>query len=188
MNDKSTNCFLFILTLASILLSPGCATLTRSRHQIVFVTSSPLGAAVTINGVEKGLTPLMMKLDRTLRRPVIRIESLGYNPVEIRPIRRPSGTHFFANLLVGLIPACVPAAAYSLAHDGEGAMMVWILSAAAFGGLFTAVDSGAGAIYDFRPTDITVILKKASGPPRVDTILIDADDFQNVKWLRVHRD
>ncbi len=188
MKDKSTNRFLFILTLMGVLLSPGCATLTRSRQQRVFVTSAPLGAEITVNGVEKGLTPLMMKLDRGLRRPVIRIESLGYNPVEIRPIRRPSGTHFFANLLVGLIPACVPAGAYSVAHDGEGAMMVWILSAAAFGGLFTAIDSGTGAIYDFRPTEITVILKKASGPPRVDTMLIDADDFQNVKWLRVHRD
>jgi hypothetical protein len=177
-----------ILALASVLLSPGCATLTRSRQQRVFVTSAPLGAAVTVNGVEKGVTPLMMKLDRRLRHPVIRIESPGYNPVEIRPIRRPSGTHFFSNILVGLIPAIVPAGVYSLAHDGEGAMMVWILSAAAFGGLFTAVDSGTGTIYDFRPTEITVILKKADGPPRVDTILIDADDFQNVKWLRVHRD
>jgi len=179
---------LFILTLTSVLLSPGCATLTRRRQQTVFVTAAPLGAKVIVNGVEKGVTPLMMKLDRRLKRPIIRIESLGYNPVEIRPIRRPSGSHFFANLLVGLIPACVPAAAYSLAHDGEGAMMVWILSAAACGAFFTAVDSGTGAIYDFRPKEITVILKKADGPPRVDRILIDADDFQNVKWLRVHRD
>jgi len=33
-----------------------------------------------------------------------------------------------------------------------------------------------------------VTLTRADGPPRVDTMNIDADDFRNVKWIRVRRD
>jgi len=32
-----------------------------------------------------------------------------------------------------------------------------------------------------------VTLTKADGPPRVETILVNAEDFQNIKWIRVHR-
>jgi hypothetical protein len=77
---------------------------------------------------------------------------------------------------------------YSLAHDGKGALSIWVLSAAAFGALFTVADSGGGAINEFKPKEITVTLTKADGIPRVDTVLIDAEDFRNVKWIRIRRD
>jgi len=63
-----------------------------------------------------------------------------------------------------------------------------MLSAAAFGAIFTALDGISGAINEFEAKEIIVRLKKADGPPRVDTILLDAEELKNVKWIRVHRD
>jgi hypothetical protein len=39
-----------------------------------------------------------------------------------------------------------------------------------------------------KPAELIVTLKKADGSPRVETMLIDADDLQNIKWIRIHRD
>lgn len=179
---------LLVLPLASVLLSPGCATVTRTGEQRIPVTSAPAGATVFVNGQRQGVTPLSLWLARKKKNQVIRIECPGYNPIEIRPKRRPSGAPFLGNLLLGLIPAIVPAGLHSLAHDGEGGMLIWTLYAAAFGALFTAVDSGSGAINDFEPKELTVTLTKADGPPRVDTMLVDAEDLKDVKWIRVHKD
>ena len=178
---------LLVLPLASMLLSPGCATVTRIGEQRIPVTSAPAGATVFVNGQRQGVTPLSLWLVRKKKNQVIRIECPSYDPIEIRPIRRPAGAPFFGNLFLGLMPAIVPTSLYSLAHDGEGGMLIWTLSAAAFGALFTAVDSGSGAINDFKPKEISVTLKKADGTPQLDTVLVDDDDFRNVKWIRIHR-
>ena len=131
--------FLFILTLTSGLLSPGCATLTRGRERWIPVTSYPPGAKVIVNGRLQGETPLTLRPVSRRKGQVIRIECAGYDPVEIRLIKKTSGGYFFGNLLLGLIPAMVPATAQSLAHEGEGVLPIWVLSAAAFGALFTLV-------------------------------------------------
>jgi len=187
MRRKNAVLLLF-LTLASVLLSPSCATLTRIGGQRIPVTSAPTGATVFVNGQRQGVTPLSLWLVRREKNQIIRIECPGYNPIEIRPRRRPSGAPFLGNILLGFIPATVPAALHSLAHDGEGGMLIWTLYAAAFGALFTAVDSGSGAINDFEPKELTVTLTKADGPPRVDTMLIDVEDLKDVKWIRVRKD
>jgi hypothetical protein len=179
---------LLAVTMASLLLAPNCASLSRSRTQRIPVTSSPLGAAVSVNGRPQGVTPLSLRLGRNARNQVIRIESPGYDPIEIRLIRQPAGAPFFGNLLLGLMPAIVPASIYSLMHDGQGFLMTWTLGAAAFGMLFTAVDSGTGAINDFEPKDVSVRLTKADGTPRVVTKLVVVEDVRNVKWIRVRRD
>jgi hypothetical protein len=187
MRRKHAGLFL-ILILMSLLLSPGCATVTRTGEQRIPVTSAPAGATVFVNGQRQGVTPVSLWLVRKKKNQVIRIEYPGYNPIEIRPKRRPAGAPFLGNLLLGLIPAIVPASLHSLAHDGEGVMLIWTLYAAAFGALFTAFDSGSGAINDFEPKELTVTLTKADGPPRVDIMLVDADDLRNIKWIRVRRD
>lgn len=179
---------LILLTGASVLYSSGCATLTRDSQQSISVTSAPRGATVYVNGRLQGATPLSLWLRRQQGHQVIRIEYPGYDPVEIRPRRTPSGAAFTGNLLFGLLPAIAPAGIYSLAHDGEGVLPIWILSAAAIGALFTVFDTGSGAIYDFKPREITVVLKKAGGTPRIDIVVIDADDLRNITWIRVRRD
>jgi hypothetical protein len=64
--------------------------------------------------------------------------------------------------------------------------LIWGLSAAAFGGVFTLIDTGGGGKgYNLSPKDLTVTLTKADGTPRVDTLLVDPDELRNVKWIRV---
>ncbi len=181
-----------LLILFSLLLAPDCATLTRRSKQRIPVTSDPVGATVIVNGVPQGVTPLEIRLARKEKGQVIRIESPGYNPIEIRPKRKRSGGPIAGNLLIGVIPGAVPAMAYHLKHDDEEGddtrtMLIWALAAAACGAALTAIDSGGNG-YELNPRDLTVTLSKADGTLRVDTMVLDHDEFRNVKWIRVHRD
>lgn len=196
MKNLRGNRFFLILTLASILLAPNCATITRKSKQRIPVTSTPAGAAVIVNGVQQGLTPLEIRLARNEKGAVIRIESRGYNPVEIRPETKRSRGLFFRNFLLGLIPA-TPIFIYlggrwgDESNPGENpvanAALIGVLAAAACGAIFTAID-GQGAGNELEPKELNVTLKKADGTPRVDTIVVDADRFGDIKWIRVHRD
>ena len=187
---KKANCIFLILTLTSVLLTPNCATMIRKPNQRIPVTSSPAGATVIVNGVQVGVTPLEVRLVRKQKGQVIRIESPGYNPVEIRLKRELSGIFVLGNLFPGVFSGGVSAMVIglvTLASDAEF-VLIGALSAAAFVGLFTSIDSSSGCGYGLRPTDLTVTLTKADGTPRVDTILVDADDLRNIKWIRVRRD
>jgi len=191
MKQKAT-CVLLILTLAGALLATNCATITaRKTEQGIPVTSVPAGATIIVNGVKQGVTPLVIWLARKWKGHVVRIESPGYNPVEIRLGRKLSGGVLLGNFLLGIVPGILPAMAYGMEHDkgtniSAGSILIWGLSAAAFGGLSTLIDGAKG--YTLHPKDLTVTLTKVDGLPRVDTILVDAENFRNVKWIRVHRD
>lgn len=177
---------LLILILVSALFAPDCATLIHKRTQGIPITSSPAGATVIVNGVQQGVTPLMITMDRAWKGQVIRIESSGYNPVEIRPKRKLSGGIILGNFLFGLIPGSLVAMGVGLEEGDAAGFSAWALTAAAFGGLLTLID-GAKA-YSLHPKDLTVTLTKADGTPRVDTILIDVDDFRDISWIRVRKD
>lgn len=189
---KKNTIVLLLLPLMSVLLSPGCATLTRKRTQRIPVTSSPVGATVIVNGQQQGVTPLEIRLVRKTRGQVIRIESPGYNPFEIRLKRKMSGDHIAGNVLIGLIPGLVPAGLYRLNNDHDphyvaNTFAIWMLAAVACGAVFTAIDS-SGSGYELNPRDLTVTLSKADGPPRVDTMFLNPEDFRNIKWIRIHKD
>jgi hypothetical protein len=182
--------------LLSVFFASNCATITRRTTQRIPVTSAPKGATVSVNGSEKGVTPLEVKLVRKKKDQVIRIESPGYNPVEIRLQSKMSGGVYIGNFLLGLIPATAVTLAIAEgqmeAADDEldhvtGIYGIWGGCILAFTGLFTLMDS-AGDGYELTPKQLIVNLQKAEGPPRVDTILIDAEDFRNVTWIRVRRD
>jgi hypothetical protein len=193
MKSLRANRFILFLTLTSVLSASNCATLTRKRTQRIPVTSSPVGAAVIVNGQQQGVTPLEIQLVRKKKGQVIRIESPGYNPVEIRPQRKMSVGPVIGNFFLGLIPGFgvtyIYAGARDINFEVTETYLAWLLSTAAIGGLFTLIDSSySGKGYMLKPEELTVTLKEADGTPRVDTILIDADDFYNIKWIRIHRD
>jgi hypothetical protein len=196
MKNLRENRFFLILTLASILLAPNCATITRKSKQRIPVTSTPVGATVIVNGVRQGVTPLEIRLARKEKGAVIRIESPGYNPVEIRPETKRSRGLFFRNFLLGLIPGTTLALFWwagpaSESNPGDHpevtAALIDVLTAAAFGAIFTAVD-GHGAGNELEPKELNVTLTKADGTPRVNIIVVDADRFGDIKWIRVRRD
>jgi hypothetical protein len=185
MGRNSAGPFL-ILTLTSIFLSPNCATLTRSRDQIIPVTSSPAGATIIVNGVRKGVTPTRILLTRKDKDQAIRIEYPGYYPFEIRVTRYYSGFHAVANVIMGGIAGLAVGMAWVLKNEYT-VPHVSILLGIPIGG-FLLIDLVNHAGYTLTPKDLTVTLTKADGISRVDTLLVDADDFRNIKWIRVRRD
>ena len=68
MKQKTTN-VLLLIPLASLLLNPSCATITRRTEQRIPVTSAPAGATVSVNGVKRGVTPLELRLSREREDP-----------------------------------------------------------------------------------------------------------------------
>jgi len=187
-NSISARSLLALVLMAS-LLAPNCATLTRRSTQRIPVTSSPAGATVFVNGVEQGVTPMDLRLARKDKGQVIRIECPGYNPLEVRMRRSYSTVHAMANGLMGALSGYVIAASIFMAHDetanGGTLLLTWIPASI---GAFFLIDLSTSAGYTLRPYDLIVTLSKADGPPRVDTMLVDAEDFQNIKWIRVRRD
>jgi hypothetical protein len=184
---------LVVLALVTLLVEPGCATLLRRTTQRIPVTSSPAGATVSVNGEALGTTPLQIKLTRWKRKQIIRIESPGYNPFEIRAQRKIKADPVAGNLLFGLLVGSVPAAVHRHDHETtepegvDDSWLIWVLWATAVSSVFTAMDLGGGQAYEVRPKELVVTLTKVDGPPRVDTIHVDIDEFRDVKWIRVHR-
>ena len=182
------NAALFVsLALVSVLIAPGCATLTWKRTQAIAVTSSPAGATISVNGRQQGVTPLEIQLARK-EKNIIRIESPGYNPAEIR-LTRKIGNVLIPDIILGL---WLGSMAFTLGPGGSDDMQErfirrWpfvLLTAAAL----PALDVAMSKKYLLKPDYITVTLTKADGPPRVDTILVAADEVRSVRWIRVQRD
>ncbi len=182
---------LLLLPLMSVLLSPGCATLTRKRTQRIPVTSSPVGATVIVNGQQQGVTPLEIRLVRKKKGQVIRIESPGYNSVEIQVERKNSTFTFLGSSVMGAAFGFGIAYAIAWAHMGDstdsgnplGVAAIMVMTVT-----FPLVDRSFGKGYDLNPTELSVTMTKADGTPRVDTMKINAEDFQNIKWIRIHRE
>ncbi len=192
---KASVLVLSFIFLFNILLSPNCASLTQEKiqgekTQRIPVTSSPIGATVFVNGVEQGRTPIEIMLVRRQRGQVIRIESPGYNPFEIRMRRGLPAGPALGNVLSGGIAGYgIGLALHYL--EGVGGQSPWavylIPMSAAIGSLFL-VDFAVGQGHAFKPKELTVTLTKADGTARVDAMLIDSDDLRNVKWIRVRKD
>ncbi len=184
----------FLLILFSLIFFQDCATLTRRRTQRIPVTSSPAGAAVIVDGVNKGVTPLWIRLARKHKNQAIRIESPGYNPLEIRMKRKFMKRKFptdiaLANVMFGAFCGYHIAIGHKMAHDEtvNGGKVLLISLPLAIGFPFL-IDMVTGAGYTIIPENLDVTLTKADGSPRIDTIFVDPDEVKNIKWIRVHRD
>jgi hypothetical protein len=178
----------FFLILLGFLLFPNCATLTRSRTQKVPVTSNPVGATVTVNGFQRGVTPLALKLTRKDKSYDVRIEYPGYNPLEIRTKRGFSTPVALADGVVGGFSAFAITAIINFAngHDELPGVNVGVLLLGI--GAFFLLDVTSGTGYEVRPSELHVTLSKTKGSPRVDTVFIDAADLRSIKWIRIHGD
>jgi PEGA domain len=187
-----------LLALLNFLIAPGCAILTRARSQGIPVTSSPAGAIVSVNGQKWGATPTTISLDKKKPRiHVLRIESPGYDPLEIRVKHAMSAGPILGNIVLGTLVGVGVGALVAIIRDepwfstdpNAFASEKWMqasIPAAIVGAI--VVDASSGKAFTLKPRELIVTLKKSDGPPRIDTILVDADDFQNIGWIRVRRD
>jgi hypothetical protein len=85
-----------------------CASIMHGTHQDVGISSNPTGAAVSVDGLLKGNTPVIANLTRKDNH-IVRIELAGYKPYETTLTRSVSGWVWGNILLGGLIGLAVDA-------------------------------------------------------------------------------
>jgi hypothetical protein len=107
------------VTLSLAALLAGCATIMQGSTQQVSLGSTPTAARVTINGMERGTTPMVADLKRKDTHQ-IRIQADGYQPYELTLSRSVSGW-VVGNILfggiVGLAVDAITGGMYKLTPD-----------------------------------------------------------------------
>lgn len=71
-----------ILCIAAAILISGCGTLKHGTTQTLDISSSPLGAEVTVDGTEYGVTPVSVELKRGDNH-TISVSMVGYENFQI---------------------------------------------------------------------------------------------------------
>ena len=94
--------------LVSAVTLTGCATIMHGTSQSFGVSSSPTAATVTIDGLEKGKTPVIADLSRK-KHHIIKITANGYAPFEATVTRKTSGWVWGNIVFGGLIGLAVDA-------------------------------------------------------------------------------
>jgi len=118
---------LVALCIATSVLFAGCATIIRGAHQDLQITSDPSGATVTIQGQERGTTPLTLGLDRdqTYR---MEFSKDGYSSETLLvssefTIGAPVVGNIFSWGLLGLVVDIAGGAAYKLSPEQVQAVL-----------------------------------------------------------------
>lgn len=99
---------LTILTVLMLGFTQACGTIIQGTTQEIGISSNPSKASVTINGQDKGTTPLIVDLKRKDSH-TIRIELDGYEPYETTLTRKVSGWVWGNIVFGGLIGLAVDA-------------------------------------------------------------------------------
>jgi len=175
------------LFVSSVFLFQSCMTIMRGSSQKTPVTSNPIGAKIIVDGKEMGNAPLNLKLKRK-KEHFIRIEKQGYNPLEIGITHKTSalGASILTNALWGyLIGAVGPVLGIVVRSDGPASPLYFLVPTIV--GWIGAVllDTQSGATRTLSPKELNVTLTKIGEKPHLNCILIDADKFQDIKWIRI---
>lgn len=124
----------FLVLLSTIMILPGCATITRGTSDTLQIQSDPSGARADVSTGHTCTTPCAIKLPWKTNG-VVKIYKEGYETIEVT----------FTNQIVGA---------------GGAGMAGNII----FGGIIGAgVDAGSGAMYDLVPNPISVKLERDRG-------------------------
>jgi hypothetical protein len=172
--------------LVSVFLFQNCATIMRGTSQKIPVTSSPQGAKITVDGKEAGYTPLTLELKRREKTHIIVIEKEGYNPFEIRITREssPWGS-IVGNYIVSFILSVAVLSPFA-PEPYEWDTMNWApyVVLAAWGALII-FDHVSGGAYVLSPEHLLITLSKIEDKSSYNSISIDAEHFQNIKWIKI---
>ena len=96
----------FLIGASALLAS--CASIIHGTQQDIGISSSPTGAAVTIDSATHGTTPIVAKLTRKDNH-IVRIELAGYQPYETTVTHSVSGWVWGNIVFGGLIGLAVDA-------------------------------------------------------------------------------
>ena len=107
-------------------MTSGCASIMQGSSQSFGISSTPDGASVTINNLERGQTPLVVDLKRKDNH-LIQIKMPGYVPYSTTLTRRTSGW-VWGNLafggLIGLAIDAISGGMYKLTPDQVQAVLI----------------------------------------------------------------
>ena len=187
------------MLITNVFLLQSCATISRGSSQKIPVTSNPIGARVIVDGNETGYAPLNLKLKRK-ENHIIRVEKQGYNPLEIRITRKTSAISIGGSIFINFVWGCAGAVLgafggwligeirgyESLAGIPPPEVYVGFIAGAILGwagGVY--VDSKSGANDALLPEELNVVLTKVGQKSQSNIIQIDAERFQNIKWIRI---
>ena len=114
-----------LLVLSSLPLLAGCASIIHGTTQQIGISSSPTGAQVTVDGMQHGITPVVVDLKRKDTH-TIHVALDGYQPFEIALTRSVSGW-VWGNLVFGGIPGlaidAITGGLYKLAPEQVSAQL-----------------------------------------------------------------
>jgi hypothetical protein len=193
---KVKNGFITVLTILNLLLLQCCSLVNPKVSQDVPVTSTPVGARITVDGKDAGQAPLLLDLKRK-RSHTIRVEKEGYNPAEVRISSKLSARFAievaFVPLWVGLcgvgitlIEAIFTGFSKSSEHYNRTGTTAMIISAP-IGVAMVVGDTLVGRNHKLTPRELKVTLTKTEGhePPRVSVINLDEKQFKEIRWIRI---
>lgn len=98
-----------LFPLLAALLLASCATIIHGTRQDISFSSTPSGAKVYINGMDKGSTPVIVNLERK-NTYVVKIQIDGYIPYETNIIKKVDGWIAGNIIFGGLIGLVIDAA------------------------------------------------------------------------------
>ena len=165
----------------SIFIFQNCATIYKGTSQKIPVTSEPSGTMIIVDGNEIGHVPLVLKLRRS-KSHIIRIEKQGYNPYEIK-IMKKSKISMLAILGNYLLAGTATAISSRLAGIEITDSIAWAIIGLTLG--LTLGDSLSGANFTLSPTELHVTLTKLEGKSQPNLIIINSEQLQDIKWIRI---
>jgi len=179
---------IFALMVMNVFLFQSCMTIMRGTSQKIPVTSNPSGAKIIVDGKEMGYAPLNLKLTRKTGH-IIRIEKQGYNPFEIQVTRKSSLFSLLLSVLGNYFLGATGGVLVTnlFVEQTEGDTPFLIGAMLGFGSAMI-MDFISGANYDLSPNQLIVTMVKKEEKSKSNIILIDAEHFQNIKWIRIKCD
>ena len=185
-----------VLTVSSLLIFQSCSLLNQKLTQEVPVTSSPVGARIIVDGKDTGQAPLMLTLKKN-KSHTIRIEKEGYNPTELRVLRKMKARAVFEVLAVPIVAVGTGLAVFLVqlavtnaeksyeTYNRTFTTTVFISGAAATAAVIADMTSGANHSLSPRELDVTLTKVEGQGPPQVGVIYLDAKHLGDIQWIRI---
>lgn len=93
----------------ALVIFAGCASIVDGPNQMITIQSLPVGAKVTVDGVDVGVTPLTTNIKRK-EGTRITVKLDGYKDVSIDMVTKMNST-FWGNILIGGLPGSTTDAA-----------------------------------------------------------------------------
>lgn len=98
-----------LISLASVVLLSGCATVLKSSTELIYIQSDPAGARAVVNGLEVGVTPITYPANGT-KDQVITLNKDGYAPQTLFITSSVGAGWVVADILCGFWPVVIDAA------------------------------------------------------------------------------